>query len=144
MSSVSEAPHAAGVDANAQSPRGELALFQHFVTTKKPGIVARAYLESIRGELAERHFAGASGGDIVSGMTAAIDDLLRALYLYADADHGRRFSKLNQKISVVARGGYGRGEMNPQSDVDLLFIHDYKRGPYAENPKSIAGGPVKL
>ncbi len=107
-------------------------MFQSFAATRKPGVVARAYLESVRGELAERHFAGANGGDIVSGMTAAIDDLLRALYLYADADHGRRFSKLNQKITVVARGGYGRGEMNPQSDVDLLFIHDYKRGPYAE------------
>jgi [protein-PII] uridylyltransferase len=120
------------VEAETRPPRGEVALFEHFVATKKPGVVARAYLESIRGELAERHFAGASGSDIVSGMTAAIDDLLRALYQYADADHGRRFSKLNQKITVVARGGYGRGEMNPQSDVDLLFIHDYKRGPYAE------------
>ncbi len=88
--------------------------------------------QSVRAELAERHFAGASGSEITAAMTAAMDDLLRALYRYADAEHGRRAPKLNQKLSVVARGGYGRGELNPQSDVDLLFLHDYKRGPYAE------------
>ena len=132
MSSVIEATLAASAEAKARSPRGADALFEHFAATKAPGIVARGYLDSVRAELAERHFAGASGGEIVSGMTAAMDDLVRALYRYADADHGRRFSKLNQKLTVVARGGYGRAEMNPQSDVDLLFLHDYKRGPYAE------------
>src|SRR6202030_2934996 len=97
-----------------------------------PGLNARAYLESIRAELRERHFAGASGSEIVAAMTSAMDDLLRALFHYADAEHARRSPKLNQKLAVVARGGYGRGELNPQSDVDLLFLHDYKRGPYAE------------
>jgi [protein-PII] uridylyltransferase len=114
------------------SPRGEKALLAQFFASKTPGVNARAYLESVRGELAERHFAGASGSEIVTAMTAAMDDLLRALFHYADAEHGRRAPKLNQKITVVARGGYGRGELNPQSDVDLLFLHDYKRGPYAE------------
>src|SRR5260370_34979979 len=65
-------------------------------------------------------------------MTAAMEDLIRALFSYADAEHGRRAPKLNQKITVVARGGYGRGELNPQSAGDLLFLQDYKRGPYAE------------
>ena len=114
------------------APRGQDALLAQFVASKTPGINARAYLESVRAELAERHFAGASGSEITAAMTAAMDDLLRALFQYADAEHGRRAPKLNQKLAVVARGGYGRGELNPQSDVDLLFLHDYKRGPYAE------------
>jgi len=37
-----------------------------FVASKTPGINARAYLESVRAELAERHFAGASGSEIVA------------------------------------------------------------------------------
>lgn len=113
-------------------PRGADALLDQFTSSKSPGADARAYLDSVRRELADRHFAGASGSEIVAAMTSAMDDLVRALFRYADAEHGRRIPKLDQKIAVVARGGYGRGELNPQSDVDLLFLHDYKRGPYAE------------
>jgi [protein-PII] uridylyltransferase len=132
VSAVVGANRAGAVSTDVSSPRGQDALLAQFVASKTPGLDARAYLQSVRAELADRHFAGASGSEIVAAMTAAMDDLLRALYWYADAEHARRAPKLNQKISVVARGGYGRGELNPQSDVDLLFLHDYKRGPYAE------------
>ncbi|MGO9449448.1 MAG: [protein-PII] uridylyltransferase [Candidatus Binataceae bacterium] len=112
--------------------RGEEALAREFEATRTPGQVARVYLESVREELFKIHLAGASGSEIVRLFTTAVDDLLRALFRYADADHCRRFPKLNQRLTIVARGGYGRAELNPQSDIDLLFLHDYKRGPYAE------------
>ena len=38
-----------------------------------------------------------------------------------------------ERIAVIAVGGYGRGEMAPQSDVDLLFITPYKITPWAES-----------
>ncbi|WP_435404863.1 [protein-PII] uridylyltransferase [Mesobacterium hydrothermale] len=38
-----------------------------------------------------------------------------------------------EKITVMAVGGYGRGEMAPQSDVDLLFLTPYKITPWAES-----------
>ncbi len=132
MSVEARANRAEPVATAPQAPRGQDALLAQFIAGKKPGANARAYLDSIRAELAERHFAGAAGGEIVAAMTAAMDDLIRALFRYADAEHDRRYPRLNQKITVVARGGYGRGELNPQSDVDLLFLHEYKRGPYAE------------
>src|SRR5260370_33545679 len=108
------------IAANPSAPRGEDAILAEFVASRKPGPIARAYLDSIRAELADRHFAGAYGTEIVAAMTAAMDDLIRALFRYSDAEHGRRAPKLNQKITVLARGGYGRRELNPQSHLDLL------------------------
>ncbi len=39
----------------------------------------------------------------------------------------------SQRIAVLAVGGYGRAEMAPQSDVDLLFLTPYKTTAWAES-----------
>ena len=38
-----------------------------------------------------------------------------------------------EKLSIIAVGGYGRKEMAPYSDVDLLFLTPYKTTPWAES-----------
>lgn len=38
-----------------------------------------------------------------------------------------------ERISLLSVGGYGRGEMAPKSDVDLLFLTPYKITPWAES-----------
>ena len=93
--------------------RDEAELLDEFARGAKPGALARQYLDTVRTELFRRHVAGAGGLEIVREFTTALDHLLRALYRYADAEHSKRFPRLNQRLTAIARGGYGRAELNP-------------------------------
>ncbi len=39
----------------------------------------------------------------------------------------------SERIAVVATGGYGRAQLAPGSDVDLLFVRPYKETPWSES-----------
>jgi [protein-PII] uridylyltransferase len=97
-----------------------------------PGRGARAYVERARSLLQERHRAGATGHEIVSAYTTLIDRLIGRIAEAASQDYSLRYPSLELRCALVAQGGYGRAELNPQSDIDLLFLYHWKVTPYVE------------
>ncbi len=74
--------------------------------------------------LYELHKKGASGRDIVSRLTTFSDYVLQAVYKTMELNLIRDEGPPAPQCTLIAVGGYGRGELNPQSDVDVLFIFE--------------------
>jgi [protein-PII] uridylyltransferase len=75
-------------------------------------------LLDIRGAFA----TGASGAQTVAARSAAVDELILGLWTLAVAET----PLLGHGIALLAVGGYGRRELFPYSDVDLLYLLDGK------------------
>ena len=58
-------------------------------------------------------------------ITCLLDFAVDKLFRVANPTEGER-------MALLAVGGYGRGELAPHSDVDLLFLHPYKITPHTE------------
>src|SRR5256886_14272819 len=69
------------------------------------------------------HRAGAGGREICRGRAALIDILLRYLWNGAKSSLSAQAQKEFPPLCLIALGGYGRGELNPHSDVDFMFLH---------------------
>src|SRR5262245_41157054 len=62
-----------------------------------------------------------------------MDQLIRVLFDFADQyAYPAANPSAAERLGVVATGGYGRGELAPLSDLDLLFLRPYKQTPRGE------------
>jgi [protein-PII] uridylyltransferase len=95
--------------------------------------LARLYVLRARELLFEKHRTGAGGLEIIGAYSTMMDHLIRHLFGIVSEEFSRRFPGQSQRFAVVAQGGYGRGELNPQSDIDLLFLYPWKISPYVES-----------
>jgi len=65
--------------------------------------------------LKEKYKNGCDVDTVVYGRAKLTDQLIDIIYSY-------QFRDLDQAIALIAVGGYGRGELHPKSDIDLMIL----------------------
>ena len=78
-------------------------------------------------EIRERFFARGDGAEAIAARTAAVDEIVRREFARAFDGEGV------PPVMVAAVGGYGRSQLFPHSDIDLLFL--FERQPDADAEK---------
>ena len=93
----------------------------------------RRQLQTGRSEIQGYFESGGSAEVVLRELSRQMDALIQGTLDYA---HVRLFGSSNpttgEELAVIAVGGYGRQELAPGSDIDLLFLCPYKRTPHVE------------
>jgi len=93
--------------------------------TRRPTEVLPLYKKFLKVEehrLRLKHQAGGGGREICARRAELVDVLLQYVFgAAATATRGNGESGI--ALALIALGGYGRGELNPFSDIDVMLLH---------------------
>ena len=94
------------------------------------------YKQQVRrgyGEIESRFEEDQNGALSVESHCFLIDQLIRVIYdIAATYFYPAPNPTAADQLCIIAYGGYGRGELAPKSDLDLLFVLPYKQTPRGE------------
>ncbi|HTQ14469.1 MAG TPA: [protein-PII] uridylyltransferase [Rhizomicrobium sp.] len=95
----------------------------------------KAVLAASRGAVEAQAEAGAMHGlEAARALSDIHDTLLQVLYDFATKHfYYAQNPTQAERLAIVATGGYGRAQMAPFSDVDLLFLRPYKQTAWGES-----------
>jgi len=83
----------------------------------------KRYIELEEAILEEQHKKGASGLKVCQSRAAMVDVVIENIFLAALDLYTSKYGSIPCKMSLLATGGYGRRELNPLSDIDILFLY---------------------
>jgi [protein-PII] uridylyltransferase len=87
-------------------------------------LAAKRRLAEGREKLKQRHQKGSPGIQVCRAQTELFDSLVLELFEAALRDIGEEGEAgLRSQLALVPHGGYGRGDVAPFSDVDLMILH---------------------
>src|ERR1700676_4755794 len=97
--------------------------------------IYKKFLKIEEHRLRLKHQAGGSGREICARRVDLVDVLLQHAFTAATAAAKKETGTTETPLALIALGGYGRGELNPFSDVDVMLLHRQTAGrisPYIE------------
>ena len=101
---------------NTSSLKQHAKSLKNFDLNSTPSASLKEYkrlLNTCRNALHEEYKKGGSAEKIVKDYTAFIDSLIKHVWMNTEID--------SRETSLIAVGGYGRNELHPYSDIDLLI-----------------------
>ena len=94
----------------------------------------RGALEAGRAEIARRLADKPTAGhDVAEAQAFLVDQLIRVIHDHVITDvYPSNNRSTGERLTIMAVGGYGRGEMAPHSDVDIAFLTPGKQTAWCE------------
>jgi len=110
------------VESIPEDPRKRLTYFRSF----------KELIQIEKAKIKGWHRSGAGGWEVIQAQTSLIDEVVRHVLLSMTQLEQYKSKLVLEDFCLIAVGGYGRGELNPLSDIDLLFLLPPRPKPITE------------